>query len=135
MRVMVIVKASAESEAGLMPSTEELLAMGRFNEELMCAGVLLAGEGLHPTAKGLRMRFSGLHRSVMEGPFAPAEDQIAGFWVWQVENMEEAQAWARRCPNPMREGGVLEIRPVFEAADFGDALTPEAAGLHGLNQG
>lgn len=125
MRVMVIVKASPDSEAGAPPSTELLEAMGRYNEELVNAGVLLAGEGLHPSAKGVRVRFSGAERTVTEGPFAATEELVAGFWLWRVPSMAEAVAWARRCPNPMPDGGELEIRPVFEAEDFGDEFTPE----------
>ncbi|MFL5576658.1 MAG: YciI family protein [Gemmatimonadaceae bacterium] len=125
MRVMVIVKASPESEAGVMPSTELLTAMGRYNEELVKAGVMLAGEGLHPSAKGKRVRFAGKQRTVIDGPFAETKELIAGFWLWQVRSMDEAVEWARRCPNPMPGGGELELRPVFEAEDFGADLTPE----------
>ena len=125
MRVMVIVKASPESEAGVMPSTELLTAMGQYNEELVKAGVLLAGEGLHPSAKGKRVRFSGRERTVIDGPFAETKELIAGFWLWQVKSMDEALEWARRCPNPMPGDSELEIRPVFEADDFGAELTPE----------
>lgn len=125
MRVLVIVKASPESEAGTMPSTEMLTAMGRFNEELVKAGVLLAGEGLHPSARGKRVRFTGSERTVIDGPFAGPADLVAGFWIWQVGSMDEAVEWARRCPNPMPGGGELELRPVFEADDFGAELTPE----------
>ena len=125
MRVMVIVKASPESEAGELPSTALLAAMGKFNEELVKAGVMLAGEGLHPSSKGKRIRFSGTKRSVTDGPFAETKELIAGFWLWQVRSIEEAVEWARRCPNPMEGGGELEIRPVFEAEDFGVEFTPE----------
>lgn len=125
MRVMVIVKASADSEAGVMPTTEELTAMGQFNEELVKAGIMLAGEGLHPSSKGKRIRFDGRNRTVVDGPFAETKELIAGYWMWQVRSMDEAVEWARRCPNPMRDGGELEIRPVFEADDFGEELTPE----------
>ena len=125
MRVMVIVKASPESEAGVMPSTEQLTAMGRFNEELMKAGVLLAGEGLHPSARGKRVRFAGGERTAIDGPFAESAELVAGFWIWQVRSMDEAVEWARRCPDPMPGGGELELRPVFEADDFGAELTPE----------
>jgi hypothetical protein len=125
MRVMVIVKASADSEAGVMPSTELLAAMGRFNEELVQAGVMLAGEGLHPSARGKRVRFAGTERTVVDGPFPDSGSLVAGFWLWQVASMDEAVAWARRCPNPMPAGGELELRPVFEAEDFGEELTPE----------
>jgi hypothetical protein len=125
MRVMVMVKATRESEAGVMPSTELLAAMGRFNEELVKAGVMLAGEGLQPSAKGKRVRFAGSQRTVIDGPFAESKELIAGFWLWQVRSMDEAVEWARRCPNPMPDGGELEIRPVFEAEDFGEEFTPE----------
>lgn len=126
MRVMVIVKASGESEAGVLPSTELLTAMGKYNEELVNAGVMLAAEGLHPSAKGVRVRFSGDARTVIDGPFAETKELIAGFWLWQVKSMDEAVAWARRCPNPMPGAeGELEIRPVFEADDFGAEFTPE----------
>ncbi|MDQ2670123.1 MAG: YciI family protein [Gemmatimonadota bacterium] len=125
MRVMVMVKATPESEAGAMPSTELLTQMGRYNEELVKAGVMLAGEGLHPTSKGKRVRFEGTRRTVIDGPFTESKELIAGFWIWQVKSMEEAVEWARRCPNPMEGGGELEIRPVFEADDFGAEFTPE----------
>ena len=125
MRVMVMVKATADSEAGRMPSTEELTAMGQFNEELVKAGVMLAGEGLHPTARAKRVRFSGSERTVIDGPFAETKELVAGFWIWQVRSMDEAVEWARRCPNPMPGGGELELRPIFEAEDFGAELTPE----------
>jgi hypothetical protein len=125
MRVMVMIKASPSSEAGAMPSEALLADMGRFNEELVQAGVMLAGEGLHPSAKGARVRFSGSARTVIDGPFAETKELIAGFWLWQVRSMEEAIEWVRRCPNPMPEESEIEIRPVFEADDFGEALTPE----------
>jgi hypothetical protein len=124
MRVIVFVKATADSEAGVMPSTEMLTEMGRFNEELVNAGVMVAGEGLKPSVEGKRVRFSGSQRSVTDGPF-DSSDLVAGFWIWQVKDMDEAVAWAKRCPNPMPSGGELEIRPVFEAEDFGEELTPE----------
>jgi hypothetical protein len=124
-RFMMIVKASKDSEAGVMPSEELLAAMGRYNEELANAGALLAGEGLHPSAQGARVRFSGERRTVAKGPFTPAEDLIAGFWLIQASSLEEAIAWAKRCPNPMAGESEIEIRQVFEAEDFGDALTPE----------
>lgn len=127
MRVMVLVKATGDSEAGAMPSTELLEAMGRFNEALVDAGVLQAGEGLHPTSKGKRVAFDGSSRTVIDGPFANTREQVAGFWIWQVKDMAEAVAWATRCPNPMPTPSELEIRPIFEAEDFGDALTPELA--------
>ncbi len=125
MRVMVIVKASADSEAGEMPKSEMLAAMGKYNEELVAAGIMLAGDGLHPSSKGKRVRFSGKERTVVDGPFAETKELIAGFWMWQVKSLDEAVEWARRCPNPMNDGGELELRPVFEAEDFGDEFTPE----------
>ncbi len=125
MRVMVLVKANEESEAGEMPSTELLEAMGNYNEELVKAGVMVAGEGLHPSSKGARVLFSGEERSVVDGPFAETKELLAGFWLWEVRDMDEAIEWAKRCPNPMEGESVLELRPVFEAEDFGDELTPE----------
>ena len=125
MRCMVIVKATAESEAGVMPGQELLAAMGKFNEELVKAGVMLAGEGLTPSARGARVTFSGKQRHVVDGPFAETKELIAVFWLWQVKSMDEAIAWVRRCPNPMEGESVIEIRPVFEADDFGEAFTPE----------
>ena len=125
MRVMVIVKANEETEAGGVPSTELLSEMGKYNEELVKAGIMLDGEGLHPSSKGVRIEFAGDKRSVVDGPFAETKELIAGYWVWQVRDMDEAIEWARRCPNPTGEEGVLELRPVFEAEDFGDSLTPE----------
>jgi hypothetical protein len=125
MRVMVMVKATDDSEAGVMPSTELLTAMGNYNEELVKAGVMLAGEGLHPSSKGKRVRFSGADRSVIDGPFAETKELIAGFWILQVKDMDEALEWVKRCPNPMPGDYEIEIRPVFEAEDFGDELTPE----------
>jgi hypothetical protein len=127
MRVMVLVKATKDSEAGIMPSTELLAAMGKYNEELVNAGILLAGEGLHPSSKGKRVAFDGPRRSVIDGPFKETRELVAGFWLWQVKDLAEAVEWAKRCPNPMPGPSELEIRPVFEAADFGDALTPELA--------
>ena len=125
MRVMVIVKATKESEAGRMPSQELLTAMGKFNEELVNAGIMLAGEGLHPSAKGKRVHFSGAKRTVVDGPFAETKELIAGFWLWQVKSLEEAIEWVKRCPNPMESDSDIEIRQVFEAEDFGAELTPE----------
>ena len=125
MRVMVMVKATSESEAGKMPSTELLAAMGQFNEELVKAGVMQAGEGLHPSVKGKRVRFSGAKRSVIDGPFTETKELVAGFWLWQVKSMEEAVEWVKRCPNPMESDSDIEIRQVFEAEDFGDEFTPE----------
>jgi hypothetical protein len=134
MRVMVLVKATADSEAGAMPSSELLEAMGKYNEALIEAGVMLAGEGLHPSAKGKRVAFDGPDRTVIDGPFAATRELVAGFWLWQVKDMAEAVAWAKRCPNPMSGPSEIEIRPVFEAADFGDVLTPEIAALHDQNR-
>jgi hypothetical protein len=125
MKVMVMVKATADSEAGAMPGTELLEAMGRFNEELVNAGVMLAGEGLHPSSRGVRVAFDGPQRRVIDGPFAETRELVAGFWLWQVRSMDEAVEWAKRCPNPMPGPSELEIRPIFEAEDFGAALTPE----------
>ena len=125
MRVMVMVKATADSEAGVMPGEQLLADMGRFNEELVNAGVMLAGEGLHPSSRGVRVRFSGRERSVIDGPFAEARELVAGFWLWQVRSMDEAIEWVRRCPNPHEGPCEIEIRPVFEAEDFGEAFTPE----------
>lgn len=127
MRVMVLVKATEDSEAGLMPSTELMEAMGRFNEELMKAGILLAGEGLHPSSRGKRVRFDGASRAVVDGPFAATNELVAGFWLWQVKDMAEAVEWVKRCPNPMPTPSEIEIRSLYEAADFGDALSPELA--------
>ena len=130
MRVMVLVKATADSEAGMMPSTELLMAMGQFNEELVKAGIMLAGEGLQPSAKGKRVAFDGPSRTVIDGPFANTNELVAGFWLWQVKDMDEALAWVKRCPNPMLGPSEIEIRPLYEMADFAEALTPEAAELH-----
>ena len=125
MRVMVMVKATEESEAGVMPSTELLEAMGRYNEELVKAGIMLDGEGLKPSSEGARVRFSGKNRTVVDGPFAETKELVAGFWIWKVKSMEEAIEWAKRCPNPMEGESELELRPVFEAEDFGAEYTPE----------
>lgn len=126
MRVMVIVKATKTSEAGAMPSETLLAEMGRFNQQLVEAGVLLAGEGLHPSKQGKRVRFSGDHTTVIDGPFAATDELVAGFWIWQVKSMEEAVEWGQRCPNPMPgETAEIEIRPLLEAEDFGEELTPE----------
>jgi len=127
MRVMVLVKATKDSEAGIMPSTDLLEAMGKFNEELVNAGILLAGEGLHPSSKGKRVAFNGPNRTVIDGPFPATNELVAGFWLWNVKDMGEAVAWVKRCPNPMLGPSEIEIRPLFEAADFGDALTPDVA--------
>ena len=125
MRVMVMVKATKDSEAGVMPSTEMLTQMGAFNEELVKAGIMLAGEGLQASSKGKRVRFSGAQRTVIDGPFAETKELVAGFWIWQVKSMDEAVEWVRRCPNPMPGESEIEIRQVFEAEDFGAELTPE----------
>jgi hypothetical protein len=125
MRFMVIVKATKESEAGVMPSRELLEEMGRYNEELSKAGVLVAGEGLHPSSKGVRVRFSGKDRTVIDGPFSETKELIAGFWIMQVRSKDEVIEWVRRCPNPMEGESEIEIRQVFEPEDFGEAMTPE----------
>ena len=125
MRFMVIIKATKNSEAGVLPSTELLEAMGKYNEELVKAGVMLAGEGLHPSSNGARVRFSGDKRSVVDGPFAEAKELIAGFWIFQVKSLEEAVEWVKRCPNPMEGDSEIEIRQIFEAEDFGEEFTPE----------
>ncbi len=125
MRVMVIVKASKDSEAGVMPSEQLLREMGDYNEQLVKAGIMLAGEGLHPSSRGKRVRFSGKERTVIDGPFSETKELIAGFWIWQVKSMEEAVEWLKRCPNPHDEVTEVEIRPVFEDDDFGAEFTPE----------
>jgi len=125
MKVMVIVKATKASEAGQMPSQQLLSDMGKFNEELVKAGIMQAGEGLHPTSKGARVRFSGKSRTVIDGPFAETKELIAGFWLWKVSSLQEALDWVKRCPNPHEEECEIEIRPVFEVEDFGDGATPE----------
>ncbi len=125
MRFMVMVKASKDSEAGVMPSEKLLAEMGKFNEELVKAGVMLAGEGLQASSKGARVRFSGTKRTVTDGPFAETKELVAGFWMWKCKDLKEAIEWAKRCPNPMNEDSDLEIRQVFEAEDFGAEFTPE----------
>ncbi|MGE0501028.1 MAG: YciI family protein [Rhizobiaceae bacterium] len=125
MKFMVIVKANTESESGAMPSTELLEAMGKYNEELVKAGVLLAGEGLHPSSRGKRVQFDGPKRSVIDGPFAETKELIAGFWILQLKSMDEAVEWVKRIPNPMSGPSVVEIRQVFDSEDFGEAMTPE----------
>jgi hypothetical protein len=125
MRFMVMVKATADSEAGVMPSEEMLAAMGSYNEELVKAGVMLAGEGLHPSSRGARVRFSGSDRRVVDGPFAETKELVAGFWILQTKSLEECIEWVKRCPNPMPGDSEIEIRQVFEAEDFGDEFTPE----------
>lgn len=125
MRVMVIVKATPESEAGVMPKQQLLSDMMAFNDQLVKAGIMLAGDGLHPSSKGKRVRFQDDKRTVIDGPFTETKELIAGFWIWQVRSMDEAVEWVRRCPNPMEGPSEIEIRPIFEADDFGDAMTPE----------
>jgi len=125
MRFMVLIKADKDSEAGVLPDERLLTEMGKFNEELVKAGVMLAGEGLHPSSKGARVRFSGQERTVIDGPFVESKELIAGFWIWQVNSKEEAIEWVKRCPNPMGGESEIEIRQVFEAEDFGAAYTPE----------
>jgi hypothetical protein len=125
MRVVVFVKANQDTEAGVMPSEQLLSEMGKFNEELVKAGIMLDGQGLHPSSKGARIKFSGPKRTVVDGPFTETKELIAGYWVWQVRSMDEAIEWARRCPNPTGAESVLEIRPIFEAEDFGAEFTPE----------
>jgi hypothetical protein len=125
MRVMVMVKASKQSEAGALPSTKLIAEMGKFNEQLVKAGIMLAGDGLQPSSKGKRVRFSGEKRTVIDGPFTETKELVAGYWIWQVRSMEEAVEWLKRCPNPHPEDCEVEIRPVFEAADFGENFTPE----------
>lgn len=125
MRVMVMVKASKNTEAGVMPSEQLLREMGEFNELLVKAGIMQAGEGLHPTSRGVRVRFSGKNRTVIDGPFAETKELIAGYWIWQVESMQDAIEWVKRCPNPTGDDSVIEIRPIFEADDFGAEFTPE----------
>src|ERR671921_506125 len=125
MRFMIMIKADKDSEAGVLPNEQLLTEMGRFNDELIKAGVMLAGEGLHPSSKGARVKFSGAQRTVVDGPFTEAKELVAGFWLWQVRSMDEAIEWAKRCPNPTGEESELEIRQVFEAEDFGAEFTPE----------
>ncbi|MBF9234004.1 YciI family protein [Microvirga alba] len=134
MRVMVLVKATKDSEAGLMPSTELFEAMGKFNEELISAGILLAGDGLKPSAKGKRVAFDGPGRTVIDGPFAETRELVAGFWLWEVKDLAEAVEWVKRCPNPMPGPSEIEIRPLYEMADFEEAMTPEVSELHDRNR-
>jgi hypothetical protein len=126
MRFMVMVKATPSSEAAVMPSEELLTAMGKYNEELVAAGVMLAGEGLQPSSKGARVHFSGKNRTVIDGPFTETKELVAGFWLWKCASLAEAIEWVKKCPNPMLEDSDIEIRQVFETEDFGDAMTPEA---------
>ncbi len=130
MRVMVLVKATKESEAGVMPSAELMTAMGRFNDELAKAGILEAAAGLKPSSQGVRVRFSGSDRTVFDGPFAETKELVAGYWIWNVGSLAEAIEWVRRCPNPMMSDSDIELRPLFGMEDFGEALTPEARALH-----
>jgi hypothetical protein len=125
MKFMILVKATADSEAGVMPTEQLLAEMGRYNEELVNAGIMKAGEGLHPSSKGARVRFSGKNRTVVDGPFAETKELVAGFWMWECASLQEAIEWVKRCPNPMLTDSEIEIRQVFEAADFGEAFTPE----------
>ena len=125
MRFMILVKATADSEAGIMPTEQEFAAMGEFNEELVKAGVIEAGEGLHPSSKGARVQFSGKNRRLVDGPFTETKELVAGFWIWKCASLQEAIDWVKRCPNPMRSDSEIEIRQIFSAEDFGDALTPE----------
>src|SRR3954449_13555569 len=125
MRFMILVKANKDSEAGVMPSQQLLTDMGKFNEELVKAGIMLAGEGLHPSSKGARVRFSGSKRTVMDGPFTETKELVAGYWLWKVKSLQEAIDWVKRCPNPMEGESDIEIRPLFEMEDFGSELTPE----------
>ena len=125
MRFMVIVKATKDSEAGVMPTRELLAAMGKYNEELAKAGIMLAGDGLQPSSKGARVKFSGKNRTVVDGPFAETKELVAGYWIWQVKSKQEAIEWVKRCPNPMPGDSEIEIRQLFEAEDFGEQFTPE----------
>ncbi|RCW87944.1 YciI family protein [Phyllobacterium bourgognense] len=130
MRVMVLVKATDESEKGVLPTTELLEAMGRYNEELINAGIMLAADGLKPSSEGKRIAFDGPGRTVIDGPFTQTRELVAGFWLWQVKDMDEAVAWVKRCPNPMPGPSEIEIRPVYEVADFGEVLTPDLTEMH-----
>jgi len=130
MRVMVMVKATKDSEAGIMPSTELLEAMGKYNEQLVNAGIMLGGDGLKPSSQGKRVAFDGPSRAVIDGPFAETRELVAGYWVWEVKDMAEAVEWVKRCPNPMMGPSEIEIRPFYEMADFAEALTPDVAELH-----
>ena len=134
MRVMVMVKATKDSEAGALPTTELLEAMGKYNEQLINAGIMKGGDGLKPTSVAKRVAFSGADRAVIDGPFTETKELIAGYWLWEVKDMDEAIAWVKRCPNPMPGPSEIEIRPIFEAADFAEALTPDVASLHDRNR-
>jgi hypothetical protein len=130
MRVMVMVKATEDSEAGIMPSTELLEAMGKYNEELVNAGIMLAGDGLKPSSQGKRVAFDGTGRTVIDGPFAETRELVAGYWIWEVKDMAEAVEWVKRCPNPMPGPSEIEIRPLYEMSDFAEIVTPEAIAPH-----
>ena len=134
MRVMVLVKATEDSEAGVMPPAELFEAMGKYNEQLIAAGVMMAGEGLKPSSNGKRIAFDGPSRTVIDGPFAETRELVAGYWLWEVKDMAEAVEWVKRCPNPMLGPSEIEIRPLFEMADFGEVLTPEIAEIHEKNR-
>lgn len=134
MRVMVFVKATEDSEQGRMPPAELLEAMGKYNEELVDAGIMKGGEGLKPTSAAKRVRFEGANRTVIDGPFAETKELVAGYWIWEVKDMDEAVAWVKRCPNPMFETSDIDIRPVFELEDFAEIMTPQAAEVHGRVQ-
>ena len=134
MRVMVLVKATKDSEAGIMPTTELFTEMGKFNEELIKAGIMQSGDGLKPSSQGKRVAFDGAKRTVIDGPFAETKELVAGFWIWNVKDMAEAVAWAKKCPNPMPGPSEIEIRPFYELADFGEALTPEVAEIFDGNR-
>jgi hypothetical protein len=131
MRVIVFVKATADSEAGIMPAPELLEAMGKFNEELVNAGIMLAGEGLKPSAQAKRVHFDGAKRTVIDGPFAETRELVAGYWLWEVKDMAEAVEWVKRCPNPMMTASDIDIRPIYELSDFQEIMTPEAEAVHG----
>ena len=134
MRVMVLVKATKDSEAGIMPTTELFTAMGKFNEELIKAGIMQSGDGLKPSSQGKRVAFDGAKRTVIDGPFAETKELVAGFWIWNVKDMAEAVAWVKKCPNPMPGPSEIEIRPFYELADFGGAVTPEVAEIFDGNR-
>lgn len=134
MRVMVFVKATADSEAGMEPDAEMLVAMGRYNEQLIDAGIMLAGDGLKPTSQGKRVAFSGASRTIIDGPFTETKELVAGYWLWEVRDMDEAIEWVKRCPNPMPTDSEIEIRPVYELADFAEHMSPEAEAIHEGNR-
>ena len=134
MRVMVFVKATKDSEAGIMPSTELLTAMGKYNEELIKAGIMLSGDGLKPSSKGKRIAFDGAKRIVIDGPFAETKELVAGFWIWNVKDMAEAVAWVKKCPNPMPGPSEIEIRPLYEMADFAEVATADVTAQHNRNR-